>query len=137
MFVLRASAIWLLIISAEFVHGVLRMLFLAPLIGDFQARQISVLIGSLIILTIAYFSIRWVRAENNVSLFIVGFVWLILTLLFEVGLGRFVFGFSWQRILSDYDISTGGLLPFGLIILTLSPLIAYKLRGLTKRSNQS
>jgi len=113
------------------------MLFLAPLIGDFQARQISVLIGSLIILTIAYFSIRWVRAENNVSLFIVGFVWLILTLLFEVGLGRFVFGFSWKRILSDYDISIGGLLPFGLIILTLSPLIAYKLRGLTKRSNQS
>jgi hypothetical protein len=135
MFLLRAFAIWLLIISAEFVHGVLRTLFLAPLAGDFQARQISVFIGSIIILAIAYFSIRWIRADNNLSLVTVGFVWLILTLLFEVGLGRFVFGFSWERILSDYDISKGGLLLFGLIILTLSPLIVYKLRGLPRRSD--
>ncbi len=135
MFLLRAFAIWLLIISAEFVHGVLRTLFLAPLAGDFQARQISVFIGSIIILAIAYFSIRWIRADNNLSFVTVGFVWLILTLLFEVGLGRFVFGFSWERILSDYDISKGGLLLFGLIILTLSPLIVYKLRGLPRRSD--
>ncbi len=135
MFLLRAFAIWLLIISAEFVHGVLRTLFLAPLAGDFQARQISVFIGSIIILAIAYFSIRWIRADNNLSFVTVGFVWLILTLLFEVGLGRFVFGFSWERILSDYDISKGGVLLFGLIILTLSPLIVYKLRGLPRRSD--
>jgi hypothetical protein len=135
MFTLRSLAIWLLIISAEFVHGILRTLFLEPLIGDFQARQISVFVGSLIILTIAYFSVQWIRAKNIQSLIVVGLIWLILTLMFEISLGRFVFGFSWKKILSDYDISKGGLLPFGLIILTLSPLIAYKLRGMTKRSD--
>jgi hypothetical protein len=128
-------AIWLLIISAEFVHGILRTLFLEPLIGDFQARQISVFVGSLIILTIAYFSVQWIRAKNIQSLIVVGLIWLILTLMYEISLGRFVFGFSWKKILSDYDISKGGLLPFGLIILTLSPLITYKLRGMTKRSD--
>jgi hypothetical protein len=135
MFTLRSLAIWLLIISAEFVHGILRTLFLEPLIGDFQARQISVFVGSLIILTIAYFSVQWIRAKNIQSLIVVGLIWLILTLMYEISLGRFVFGFSWKKILSDYDISKGGLLPFGLIILTLSPLIAYKLRGMTKRSD--
>ncbi len=135
MFTLRSLAIWLLIISAEFVHGILRTLFLEALIGDFQARQISVFVGSLIILTIAYFSVQWIRAKNIQSLIVVGLIWLILTLMFEISLGRFVFGFSWKKILSDYDISKGGLLPFGLIILTLSPLIAYKLRGMTKRSD--
>ncbi len=135
MFTLRSLAIWLLIISAEFVHGILRTLFLEPLIGDFQARQISVFVGSLIILTIAYFSVQWIRAKNIQSLIVVGLIWLILTLMFEISLGRFVFGFSWKKIMSDYDISKGGLLPFGLIILTLSPLIAYKLRGITKRSD--
>lgn len=135
MFTLRSLAIWLLIISAEFVHGILRTLFLEPLIGDFQARQISVFVGSLIILTIAYFSVQWIRAKNIQSLIVVGLIWLIPTLMFEISLGRFVFGFSWKKILSDYDISKGGLLPFGLIILTLSPLIAYKLRGMTKRSD--
>ncbi len=135
MFTLRSLAIWLLIISAEFVHGILRTLFLEPLIGDFQARQISVFVGSLIILTIAYFSVQWIRAKNIQSLIVVGLIWLILTLMYEISLGRFVFGFSWKKILSDYDISKGGLLPFGLIILTLSPLITYKLRGMTKRSD--
>jgi hypothetical protein len=48
----RALAVWLLIISAEVVHGTLRTLFLAPLIGDFHARQVSVFTGSAIILTI-------------------------------------------------------------------------------------
>ena len=38
-------------------------------------------------------------------------------------------GLSWERIASDYDVPHGGLLPFGLIVLTLWPLIAAKLRG--------
>lgn len=135
MSTLKSLAIWLLIMSVEVVHGILRTLFLEPLIGDFRARQIGVFVGSLIILTIAYFSIQWIRAENTRSLLVIGFIWLILTLLFEIALGRFVFDFSWEKILSDYDILRGGLLPFGLIILTLSPLIADKLRGLTKRNS--
>jgi len=135
MLTLKSLAIWLLIMSVEVVHGILRTLFLEPLIGDFRARQIGVFGGSLIVLTIAYFSIQWIRAENTQSLLVIGFIWLILTLLFEVSLGRCVFGFSWEKILSDYDILRGGLLPFGIIILTLSPLIAYKLRGLTKRNS--
>jgi hypothetical protein len=63
-------------------------------------------------------------------------MWLSLTLLFEFGLGRLVLGFSWGRLLSDYDISRGGLLPFGLILLTLSPLVAARLRGVEKRRPQ-
>ncbi len=50
MFLLRALAVWLVIMCVEFIHGVLRTLYLAPLVGDFQARQISVLLGSLLIL---------------------------------------------------------------------------------------
>ncbi len=65
MFLLRALAVWLVIMWVEFIHGVLRAMSLAPLVGDFQARQISVLSGSLLILTIAYLFVRWIRADST------------------------------------------------------------------------
>lgn len=128
MFLLRVIAVWLIIVCVESIHGTLRTLFLAPYVGDFQSRQISIFTGSLLILLVAYLFIRWIRAETTRSLIVVGLVWLALTLLFEVSLGRFVLGLSWERLASDYDISRGGLLLFGLIFLTLSPLIAARLR---------
>jgi hypothetical protein len=130
MFLLRALAVWLVLMVAESVHGTLRTLLLAPLIGDFEARQISVFTGSLLILAVAYLFVRWIRANTTGRLIIVGLVWLILTVLFEVALGRFVMGYSWGRLASDYDLTRGGLMPFGLLILTLSPLVAAKMRGL-------
>jgi hypothetical protein len=58
----------------------------------------------------------------------VGVLWLILTLTFEVAFGRVVMHASWQRIGSDYDLPHGGLLPIGLVLLALAPLIAAKVR---------
>jgi hypothetical protein len=62
-------------------------------------------------------------------------VWLVLTLLFELALGRLVLSLSWDRIASDYDLSRGGLLAIGLVFLVLSPLIATRFRA--KRSQSS
>jgi hypothetical protein len=59
----------------------------------------------------------------------VGFLWFGLTALFEIGLGRFVFGYPWKRLLEDYDFSKGGLLLAGMVFLTLSPWIAARLRN--------
>jgi hypothetical protein len=49
-------------VVAETVHGTVRTLLFAPRIGDGQARQVSVVTGSLLIIGIAYLFIRWVRA---------------------------------------------------------------------------
>ena len=50
----RAIAIWLLIVVAESVHGVIRQLFIAPILGDLPARQLGVFIGSVLILLTDY-----------------------------------------------------------------------------------
>jgi hypothetical protein len=38
----RAIAVWMLIMLAESVHGIIRQLFIAPAIGDMPARQAGV-----------------------------------------------------------------------------------------------
>jgi len=127
--VTRATAIWLLLICAEILHGIARGLLLVPHVGEFRSNQIGVFTGSIIILVIAVAFVRWIGASRTSDLLAVGLLWLVLTLSFEVGFGRFVVGASWERLAADYNVLEGGLLPFGMLVLLFSPLIACKLRG--------
>ena len=124
----RALMAWLVLIVAESVHGSVRELWLKPYVGDLWARQIGVFTGMLIILGAAYGCIRWIRAETPRALWLVGLLWVALTLSFEFGLGLLVLGYSWERMLEDYDVTRGGLLALGMVVLLLSPLIAAKVR---------
>ena len=128
MYLVRALAVLLVIIVAESVHGTLRQLFLAPLIGDFAVRRISFFTAVLMIFLITYFFIRWISAPTVRSLFAVGLMWMILMTLFEFGLGHFVMNYSWEQMLVDYDVSRGGLMGFGLIFMLFAPWLAAKLR---------
>jgi len=126
--VLRSVAVWLVIIAVEIAHGIARTLFLAPLVGDFRARQIAVLTGSALILTISTMFIRWLRPARVADAVAIGVAWLVLTLAFELAFGRYVVQASWSRIAEDYNLAHGGLLPLGLLVLAVAPLIAARWR---------
>jgi hypothetical protein len=128
--ILRGVAVWLVIIAVEVFHGVARTLLLAPIVGDFRARQIAVFTGSALILAVAALFIRWMQPTGLGGALAIGAVWLVLTLAFEVAFGRFVVRATWSRIWSDYDLAHGGLLPIGLLIETLAPAIAARFRGM-------
>ena len=126
---LRALAVWLIIILAETVHGILRGLILVPAIGDYTSRQVGVFIGSAIIFTITYFFIDWFGRDATPSRLLgIGFLWVIATVVFELAFGRLL-GFSWDRLLEDYQINEGGLMPIGLLLMFFSPLVANKLKS--------
>lgn len=110
-FLPRAFAVRLLLMAAEVVLGILRGLLLAPLVGDLRARQIGVFMGSLLLLGLTYLLVGWIRAGTAPRLLGVGLLWVALTVLFEVGLGRLVLGLPWDRLAEDFDLSRGGLLP--------------------------
>jgi hypothetical protein len=123
----RAVAIWFLIALAESVHGTIRQLFIAPVMGDLSARQIGVLTGSTIIFLISWLSIRWIGARKFTYQLEVGALWVVLTVLFEVGLGL-ALGYPQARILSDYNVAQGGLMGFGLLFMLFAPSLAAKVR---------
>ena len=126
---MRAFTVWCVLMLTESVNGILRGILLVPQVGDFRARQIGVFTGSLLIVAIAYLFVDWMQARSAKSHLLVGLFWLVLTLLFEIGLGRFVAGRSWPDVFSDFDIAHGGLLPFGLVVLTFAPLLASRFRN--------
>lgn len=117
----RAFIVWLLIAVAEVVHGILRMQFLRPLVGDLRARQLAVLTGSLLIVGIAWLLRRFLRAETLRQQFAVGAAWVLLMVSFDVLFGRLVIGYGWARITQDFDPSRGGVLLLGLLVMLLAP----------------
>jgi len=125
----RALAIWLVLICAEILHGIARGIFLVPHVGEFRSNQIGVFTGSIIILVITLIFVRWIGATGPAQLLTVGLLWLGLTVAFEVLFGRFVVGLSWERLAADYNVLEGGLMPLGLLVLLLSPLIGGKVWG--------
>jgi hypothetical protein len=127
--VVRSLAVWLVLICVEVLHGIARGIFLVPHVGGFRSNQIGVLTGSVIILAVALLFVRWIGALRTSTLLAVGVLWLGLTVGFEILFGRFVMGASWERLAADYNVVEGGLLPFGLLFLLLSPLVAGRMRG--------
>lgn len=128
-FILRALAVWLLIVLAEVVNGTLRQVLIAPLIGDHTARQISTLSGCALILLITWATSAWLGATTRRTQWAVGALWVVLMLAFEIGFGRFVVGASWQQLSADYNLREGGLLGLGMLWLLCAPRMAATLKA--------
>lgn len=125
----RAIAAWLLIVVVESINGTIRQLFLAPAIGDMFARQIGVFIGSALILLISWLTARWLGAKTQKEQLRVGALWVALIVIFEIGLGIFL-GYTMERLLSDYNLTRGGLMGFGLVFMFFAPMLGAKLRSM-------
>lgn len=137
MIFLKSIIVWLMFIVAESLNGTVRTLLLVPSLGDFWAHQISFFIGSILVVAIATIFVKWLYASRVSQLLSIGVLWMLLTLAFEIALGRFILDYSWERIASDYNLLHGGLMPIGLFLLTLAPLIAAKIRGVLTDINQN
>ena len=130
----RTLLIWLVIIAAESVHGAIRRLLFSPEV-DFAIRQLSVLVGVVLIFAIAWIFLDWIRIRTARGALVVGAVWVGLTVAFEVALGRLT-GVGWGRIAADYDLPNGGLMPLGLLAMFLTPWAVRQLKsGRTARKN--
>ena len=127
---LKAFAVWLLIFAVEVAHGVLRTLYLIPLLGDLRSRQVGVAVGSALILLVTWLTVRWIAPRNPRQWRGVGFLWVTLMIGAEVVVGRFAFGNPWARIAEDFDPTRGGFLALGLLVLYLAPGWMARLRGL-------
>ncbi|MEO8103417.1 MAG: hypothetical protein ABI790_12890, partial [Betaproteobacteria bacterium] len=110
----RVIAVWLLIALVESVHGTLRVLFLVPVIGDLPARQWGFVTACFLIMLIAWLTAPWLNADTRKRQWSAGAMWMVLMFAFEAGLGV-AQGFSWERIMQEYDPRAGGLMALGML----------------------
>ena len=128
--VMKSIGIWLVIVIAAIINGVTRDKLLTPLIGSGVSLPLSGITLSVLVLAITYFTIPFIGEVKTGVYFIIGLLWVVLTLAFEYLFGHYVVGKPWHEINQVFNILKGDLFIFVLIASATSPWVAAKLKGL-------
>jgi hypothetical protein len=108
------------------LNGVLRVSTYGKHMPEIRAHQLSSLTG-MIFFGLAVWLMDSIRPiESSGQAFLIGFIWLILTILFEFGFGHFIMKHPWGKLLQDYRIDRGRLWGLVLIWIFLLPLFIYQ-----------
>ncbi len=118
----KAFLIWLAFAVVAVALGAWRDKLLRPRLGDFRAHQLETLVVCAVFFAIIVGFVRWVQPSEAQALWI-GAFWVVLTLLFEFGLGR-ALGRPMETLLADYNLLRGRLWPLVLVTELVGPWIA-------------
>jgi hypothetical protein len=126
----RSLVIWILMLVVASVNGAIREAVLIPMLGDVAGRAASTLMLCALVLLLTYLTILWIHPRSGRETWIVGGLWVALTLAFEFLAGHFLFGNPWSQLIEDYNVMRGRIWILVLITITLAPRLCAGIRGL-------
>jgi hypothetical protein len=126
----KAIAIWLIIVVAAVLNGLLREQVLTPLFGTQISLPLSGITLSLIIIVITYYLIPTIGKHRSQVFMFIGLLWVALTLSFEYLFGHFVLGKSWTEINAVFSLEGGNLFVLAVICTASAPWFVAKVRGM-------
>ena len=119
--------VWFLLAVVAITNGVIRQTTYGKSVSDLAAHQISTITAILASGTVVWVVHRSWPIESASQAWIIGLLWLVMTIAFEFGFGHFVAGHSWDRLLADYNILKGRVWFLFLVWLGIMPFVLFKL----------
>lgn len=114
---------WALFIPVAIANGITRDLVYKPWVGDLAAHQISTIIAISAFITLVYFLRKSdFKDMTGLRLFIIGLVWVFMTIIFEFGFGFYVDKIPFEKLLADYNILKGRVWSLMLITELFTPI---------------
>ena len=121
-------ATWFLFMILAIINAIVRNGVYKSIVGEQTAHQISTFIFIALILLTTYLILKFLSFKlTDSEAFFIGFIWLILTVMFEFIAGHYVFGNSWDKLFADYNILKGRIWSFVLVTTFFAPYITSKL----------
>jgi hypothetical protein len=121
----RPLAVWLVMLLGASTNGAIREAWLIPNLGDPIGRAISTLMLTILIVLLTWSTIRWMDPQSNREAWLIGNVWVVLTLAFEFGAGHYLFGKPWNELIQDYDLSRGRIWIVVLLTTAVAPRLCF------------
>jgi len=125
----KSILIWLAIIPLAILNGGLREMFINPLIGEKYGLPLSGVLLCLTIFILCWFFIPRIGKGTVKTYLIIGFLWIILTVLFETVFGLLE-GITFANLIRAYDITTGNIWLLVVLFTGFSPFFTAKTRKL-------
>jgi hypothetical protein len=119
--------LWFPMLLIAIGNGTLREFVFKKYVSDLTAHQLSTIILIIFFGLYIGFAINRFPPASSRQAILIGFVWVVLTLIFEFGFGRYR-GSSWPQLLEDYNLLKGRIWILIPLWLAIAPYIFYKLR---------
>lgn len=122
---------WLLLAAVAIANGVLREYTYGKKVSELAAHQISTITAIMFMGIVVWGLTRLWPIASAGQAWLIGVVWLVLTIAFEFGFGHFVAGHSWSKLSTDYNLLKGRLWSLLLIWIAVMPYVFYRLANHT------
>ncbi len=116
---------WFGLMVIAILNGTLRVMGFQKLMTELRAHQVSCFTGILLFGIAVYLLNNIWPIESGKQAILIGFTWLVVTILFEFGFGHYIMNNSWEKLFHDYRIDKGRLWSLVLIWIFLSPVFTY------------
>lgn len=127
-FYVKSLAFWLVLLVLALLNATIRETTYKPLLTPYiglWAHQVSSITGIALFYTGIYFYLKRVKESySNKNLFIVGSMWIVMTIIFESFMNIYIRHLSFEQVLQTYYFWKGDTWFFVLLSLLVSPLIA-------------
>lgn len=123
--ILRYSLAWFALVVIAIINGTLREYTYGKMVPELAAHQISTISAALFCGLFVWFVNRALPMESPAQAWMIGVIWLVMTIIFEFGFGHFVAGHPWSRLIADYNLLAGRVWLLFLIWLLILPLLIY------------
>lgn len=127
---LRACGMWVLLVFLAIINGAMRENLFVPLLGQSRALPLSGISLSMLVFLLTALLVPFLGALISSHYWVIGGMWVVMTVLFEFSFGHYIMGKSWRVLLEAYNLLEGNLWIVVLITTAVSPYLAAKLRGL-------
>ncbi|MBF0413905.1 MAG: hypothetical protein HQK70_14510 [Desulfamplus sp.] len=130
MVYIKIISLCIILAGVETLHGITRTIFIAPKIGNKQAKQYSVISGTVLAFVVCYIFVPELDIDVDHQLILLGLTLSGFMAIFDIILAKFVVKQKWQKVMSDFNPAEGNFLLFGLVALVMIPYVVMKLKGL-------
>lgn len=122
------AASWGGMVILSILNGALREKVYDQFMPELSAHQLSTFIGIILFGVYIWILTGVCRIESSKQAFVIGGMWLIMTVAFEFLFGRYVVGNTWNKLFRDYNLLKGRVWPLVLIWIAVAPYVFYRIR---------
>lgn len=127
--VLIYGASWIGMVILAILNGVIREKAYGQFMHELSAHQLSTLIGLILFGVYIWVLTGIFLIESSRQAFVIGGMWLTMTIVFEFGFGHYVMGHPWRKLFHDYNLLEGRVWTLVLIWTAVSPYLFYRIRS--------
>jgi hypothetical protein len=120
---------WFGLVVLGLLNATMRQVVYARYVSELVGHQISTLTLAVLVGLYAWALSGLLKLTSPGQAIGVGLMWMVLTIIFEFGLGRYVVGDSWGKLLNNYNVLEGRVWGLFVLWVGLAPYVFYRFRG--------